>query len=93
MTSSVTDADNPQGGKKIEDKNKDLAILADERLTETTNSMATLTGRVDDIEEHLEELKSTGDFEELCGEVQAAINSVMVNVNQEVQALGVSEAT
>ena len=93
MALSVTDASNSQGGKKDKDKNKDLAVLVDERLAEINNFMATLTGRVDDMEKQLEELECMGNFEELCGEVQAAINSVMVNVNQEVQALGVSEAT
>jgi len=50
-----------------------LAFLVDKRLTEINNSMATPTGRVDDIEKHLEELESMGDFEELRGEVQVAV--------------------
>jgi len=97
MTSSVTDAGNPQDRKKKKDKNKDknkdLAVLVDERLAEITSSMVTLTGRADDMEKHLEELESTGGFEELRREVQAAINSVVPNVNQEVQALRAFEAT
>ena len=79
--------------KKGKDKNKDLMVLVYERLTEIDNSIATLTGRVDDLEKHLEELESMGDFEELHGEVQVAVNSVVVNVNKEVQAFRVSEAT
>jgi len=39
-------------------KNKDFALLVDERLAEINNSMATLTGRVDDIEKRIEELES-----------------------------------
>jgi len=56
MASNVTDVRNPHGGKK----DKDLAILVDERLAEINNSMAALTGRVDDIEKHLEELVHGG---------------------------------
>jgi len=92
MASSVTDAGNPQGGKKSKDKNKNLVVLVDERLAEITDSTATLTGRMDDIEKHLEELESTEDFEEIHGEVRAAINSIVVNVNQEVQTLRASKA-
>jgi len=80
MTSGVTNAGNPQCGKKTKNK-KDLAILVDERLMEIISSMATLTGGVDDLEKHLEELESMGDFEELCGEVQVAINSMSANIN------------
>jgi len=93
MALSVTDVGNPQGGKKSNDKNKDSAVLVDEWLAEITNAMATLMGRVDDMEKHLEELGSMGDFEELRGEVQAAIKSVVVNVNQEDQDLWASETT
>ena len=52
-----------------------------ERLAEINNSMATLRGTVDDMEKHLEKLGSMGDFEELRGEVQAAVNSMVINVN------------
>jgi len=70
MALSVTDANNPQqGGKKSKDKNKDLSVLVDENLVEINHSMSDLTGRVDDVEKRIEELKSMGDFEELCGEV------------------------
>jgi len=61
-----------------------LAVLVDERLAKITSSMATLTSRVDDMEKHLEKLESIRDFEELRGEVQVAINSMLANVNQEV---------
>ena len=47
MASIVTDVGNPEGGKKSKDKNKDLAVLVDERLAEITSSMATLTGGVE----------------------------------------------
>jgi len=90
VASSVTNASNPQGGKKSKDKNKDLAVLVHERLAEM--ELVTLTGRVDDLEKHLEELESKEDFEEFRGEVRAVINSVVVNVNQEVQTLRASEA-
>jgi len=81
MASSVIDADNPQGVKESKDNNKDLAILVDERLIKITSFMATLTGRVANMEKHFEELESIRDFEELRGEVQAAVNSMVINVN------------
>jgi len=55
-----------------------------ERLAEINNSMATLRGTVDDMEKHLEKLGSMGDFEELRGEVQAAVYSMVANVNKEL---------
>ena len=48
---------------------------------EINNSVATLMSRMDDMEKHLKELEATGEFEELQGEVQAAINSVVPNVD------------
>jgi len=93
MASSMTDGGSPQGRKKGKDKNKDLAVLMDERLAENNNYMATLTGRVDDMEKHLEELEFMGDFEELHGKVQAAVNSVVADINKEVQALQAFEAS
>jgi len=58
-----------------------LAVPVDERLVEINNSVATLRSRMDDMEKHLKELEATGEFEELQGEVQAAINSVVPNVD------------
>jgi len=66
MASSITEVGNPQqGGKKGKDKNKDLAFLVDDKLTEVNNSIITLTGRVDEMEKRIEELESEGDLEEL----------------------------
>jgi len=45
MASSVTDVGNRQGGKKGKDKNRDLAVLVDERLAEINISVATQRGR------------------------------------------------
>jgi len=45
------------------------------------------------MEKRIDELESEGDLEELRGEMQVAVNSVVVNVNKEVQALRASEAT
>ena len=65
MASSVTKVGNPQqGGKKGKDKNKDLAVLVDDKLTEVNNSIITLTGRVDEMENCIKELESNGDLEE-----------------------------
>ena len=44
------------------------------------------------MERRIEELESEGDLEELRGEMQAAVNSVVADVNKEVQALRASEA-
>ena len=87
IASSGTDGSNPQGGKKGKDKNKDLAVLMDKRFADINNSRATLTDRVDDMEKPLKELESMGDFEEHRGEVQVAMNVMLVDVNKEVQAL------
>jgi len=93
MTSSMTDADNPQqGGKKGKNKNKDLAVLADDKLAKVNDSIITLTGRVDEMETHIKELESKGDLEELRGEMQLEINSVVADVNGEIQALRASKA-
>jgi len=64
----------------------------DERLMEINNSMATPTSKVDDMEKRLKELEFMGDFEELCEEVHAVANSMVANVNQEIQAFKASEA-
>ena len=91
MASSVTEVDNPQQrGKKSKDKNKDLAVLVDDRLAEINDSIMTLTSRVDEMEKRIEELESDGDVEELRGEMQVAVNSMAANVTRDVQALQVS---
>jgi len=93
MASSVTEVGNPQqGSKKGKDKNKDLAILVNDKLAEVNDSIITLTGRVNEMEKCIEELESDGDLEELRGEMQVAVNFVMAYVNKEVQALRASEA-
>jgi len=93
MALSVTDVGNPQqGGKQGKDKNKDLVVLVYKRLVEINNCMPTLTGRVGDMEKNLEKLKSMGAFRELHGEVQVSVNSMMADVNKEIQALKASEA-
>ena len=57
MASSVTKANNPhQGGKEDKDKNKNIMVLADERLAEMYTSMSTLTTRVEDMNKCIEEL-------------------------------------
>ena len=94
MASSVTKVGNPQqGGKKSKDKNKELAVLVDDRVAEINASIITLTGRVDEMEKRIEEVESEGDLEELRGEMQVAVNSVVADVNKEVLALRASEAT
>jgi len=55
MASSMTDAGNPQqGGKKGNDKNKDLAVLVDDKLAKVNDSIIILTGRVDEMEKRIE---------------------------------------
>ena len=71
MTSSVTNADHQQGGKKGKDKTKDMMVLVEDRLAGFTKTMSTLTGRVEDMDKHIEKLEFVGDIEELRGEMQA----------------------
>ena len=59
----------------------------DNRLTEINNFMSTLMGRVNDMDTHVEELESIGDFNELHEEIQVVVNSVLAGVNKEIQAL------
>ena len=88
MASSVMDAGNPQQGeKKSKDKNKELSVLVDDRLAEIKDSTVTLRGRVDEMAKCIDELKSEGDIEELRGEMQVAVNSIVANVTKDVQAL------
>ena len=89
---SPKSANPQQGGKKGKDKNKDLAVLVDDKFTEVNNSIITLTGRMDEMDTRIKELESEGDLEELRGEMQVAVNFVMAYVNKEVQALRASEA-
>jgi len=89
MALSMIDASNPQQRGK---KGKDLAVLVDDKLTEVNDSIITLTARVDEMEKRIEELESEGDLEELHGEMQVTVNSVVADVNKEVQALQASEA-
>ena len=85
MALSVTEVSNPQqGGKKGNDKNKDLAVLVNDKLAKVNNSIATLTGRVGEMKKRIEELESEGDLEEFCEEMQVAVNSIVPDVNKEV---------
>jgi len=59
-----------------------MMVLVDDRLAEINNSIITLTGRVDEMEKHIKELKSEGDVEELRGEMQVAVNSMAPNVTK-----------
>jgi len=52
---------------KVGRRARTLSVPVNERFAEINNSIATLTGRVHDMEKHLEELKSMGDSEELRG--------------------------
>ena len=55
--------------------------------------MSTLMTRIDNVDKHIEKLESMGDFEELRGEKQAAMNSTVIDINKEIQALRASKAT
>ena len=68
MASSMTNAGNPQqGGKKGKDKNKDLAVLVDDKLTEVNNSIITLTGRMDEMKTRIKELEFEGTWKSFVG--------------------------
>jgi len=62
MASSVTDAGNPQQGKKSKDKNKQLLVLVDDRIAEINDSIITLTDRMYEMEKHIEEVESEGNI-------------------------------
>jgi len=54
--------------------------------------MSALTGKIEDIGKRIEELESTGDIDELCEEIQAAMSSIVANFKKELQALQASKA-
>ena len=91
-SASEASTGNLQGAKKGKDKNKDLTILVDDKLAEVNNSIITLTGRVDEIRDSHQGARVRGDLEELRGEMQVAVNSVVADVNGEIQALRASKA-
>ena len=78
-------------GKNSKDKNEELSVLVDDKLAEINDSIVTLMGCVDEMEKRIEELEFEGDFEELRGEMQAAVNSMAANVTKDVQALRASQ--
>lgn len=83
----MTDANPQQGDKKGKDKTKDVMVLMEDRLAKFTSTISTLTDRVDDMNKRIEELESIGDLDELSGEMQTAMSSVVATVNKEIQAL------
>ena len=84
-----------KAGKRVRTRigTKDLSVLVDDRLVELNNSMAILTVGVDEMDKRLEEHEFMRDFEELHAEVKVTINSMLADVNKEIQALKASEAT
>lgn len=82
----MTDANLQQGGKKGKDKNKDVMGLVEELLAEINNTMSPLMGRVDAIDRRIKKLKSKRDMEELRGEMQMAMTSVVADFKKEIQA-------
>ena len=54
---------------------------------EFNTTMSTVTARVEDMDKSTEELQSEGDMEELRGETQVAVNSVVADFKREIQAL------
>ena len=90
-SASEASTGNQQGGKKSKNKNKELAVLIDEKVAEINDSIITLTGRVDEMEKRIEKLESEGDVEKLHGEMQVVVNSMATNVTKDVQALRASQ--
>ena len=66
--------------------------LVEDRFVEFNTTMSTLMGRVEDIDNHIEELKSMGDMEELRGEMETAMSSMVPNINKEIRSFQASEA-
>jgi len=63
----MTVAKPQHGGNKGKDKTKATTVLVEDRLTEFTNTMSTLTGRVKDIDKRIKELQSTGTWMSFVG--------------------------
>ena len=82
---------NQRGGKKGKDKNKDMMVLVNERLVEINTSISTLTGSIKDMDKPIEELESKGDMEELSVKMQAAMNSIVADINKEIQTFCASK--
>jgi len=79
-SASEASTSNQQGGKKSKDKNKELAVLVDDKVVKINNSIITLTGRVDEMEKRIEKLESEGDVEELRKEMHVAVNCMATKV-------------
>ena len=62
-------------------------VLAKDRLAEFTNFISTLTDRIEDLDKYIEELESIADIDELRGEKQVAMSSVVADINKEIRAL------
>ena len=58
--------------------------LVEERLSEINNTVSVLTGRVDDMDRRIEELEYERDMEELYGEMQMAMTSVVADFRKEL---------
>lgn len=61
-------------------KTKDVMVIVKDRLTEFTNSMSALTSRVEGMNKRSKKLKSMGDMDELRGEMQVAMSSMVAEV-------------
>jgi len=92
MALSVTDVNRQRDGKKGKNKNKDIMGIAKEWLAKINTTMSALTGRVDDKDRHIEELESERDVEELRGEKQTTMTSMVPDFKKELQVLQASEA-
>ena len=69
-----------------------MIVLVENRLVESTNTMSALTGRVEDTDKCINKLESIGNLDELRGETQTAMSSMVAIINREIQALRASEA-
>ena len=67
-------------------------VLVDDRLAEFTNSMSAPMGRLEYMDKHIDELESTGDIDDHCGEMQVTKSSMVADFESEIQVLRALEA-
>ena len=61
-----------------------MITLVEDSLAKFNTTVSTLMGRVKDIDKRIQELGSMQNMEQLRGELQATMNSVVVDFNNEI---------
>ena len=82
-----------RGGKKGQDKNKDVMVLDEKRLAEINTTTSSRLDRVKVISKRNKELEFDGDVDDLCVVMQEEMNLIVVNINKEIHTLRAFEDT